>query len=61
MRALVLEIKKIESDDKAKYNAFCSNSKAETIINELLRISDIYDLLESIYGMSNLKKSLGKV
>ena len=61
MRALVLEIKKIERDDKAKYNTFCSNSKAETIINELLRISDIDDVFESIYGMSNLKKSLGKV
>ena len=61
MRAIVLEIKKIESDDKAKYNTFCSNSKAETIINELLRISDIDDVFESIYGMSNLKKSLGKV
>ena len=57
MRALVLEIKKIESADKAKYNTFCSNSKAETIINE----SDIDDVFESIYGMSNLKKSLGKV
>ena len=57
MRALVLEIKKIESDDKAKYNTFCSNSKAETIINE----SDIDDVFESIYGMSNFKKSLGKV
>ena len=51
MTALVLEIKKIESDDKAKYNTFCSNSKAETIINE----SDIDDVFESIYGMSNLK------
>ena len=57
MRALVLEIKKIESADKAKYNTFCSNSKAETIINE----SDIDDVFESIYGISNLKKSLGKV
>ena len=57
MRALVLEIKKIESADKAKYNTFWSNSKAETIINE----SDIDDVFESIYGISNLKKSLGKV
>ena len=57
MRALVLEIKKIESDDEAKYNTFCSNSKAKTVINE----SDIDDVFESIYGMSNLKKSLGKV
>ena len=53
MRALVLEIKKVESDDNAKYYTFCSNSKAETIINE----SDIDDVFESICQayMSSLK------
>ena len=37
---LVLVFKKIESDDKTKYNTFYSNSKVEIIINE----SDIHDL-----------------
>ena len=31
---LVLVFKKIESDNKAKYDTFCSNSKAEVIINK---------------------------
>ena len=31
---LVLVFKKIESDYKAKYDTFCSNSKAEVIINK---------------------------
>ena len=31
---LVLEFKKIESDDKTKYSTFYSSSKAETVINE---------------------------
>ena len=39
-KTLVLLFKKIESEDKAKYNTFCSHSKAETIINE----SDIDDV-----------------
>ena len=43
--ALVSEFKKIESDDKIKYNTFYSHSKAETIVNE----SDINDVFESIY------------
>ena len=53
---LVLEFKKIESDDKAKYSTFYMNPKAE--INE----SDIDDLFESIYIMiiSNIQKFLGK-
>ena len=52
-----LEFKKIESDDKAIYSPFYSNSKAETVINE----SDINDVLESIYGtiISSIQKSLG--
>ena len=55
---LVLEFKKIESDDKTKYDTFYSHSKAETIINE----SDIDDVFESIYNtiISNIQISLGK-
>ena len=32
---LVIEFKKIESDDSMKYSTFYSNSKAETIVNEI--------------------------
>ena len=42
---LVLVFKKIESDDKTKYDTFYLHRKAETIINE----SDIDDVFESIY------------
>ena len=40
------------------YNTFYSNSKAETIINEIV----IDDAFESIYStiISNIQKSLGK-
>ena len=31
---LVLEFKKIESDNETKYSIFCSNLKAQTTINE---------------------------
>ena len=50
--------KKIESDDKIKYDTFYSNSKAEIIINE----SDIDDLYQSICTTltSNIQKYLGK-
>ena len=53
-----LELEKIESDDKTKYDTCYSHSKAETIINE----SDIDDVLESIYTtiLSNIQKSLRK-
>ena len=56
--ALVMEFKKIESDDATKYNTFYSNSKAETIINE----SDIDNVFESIYCkiISNIQKSIRK-
>ena len=56
--ALVLVLKKIESNDKTKYDTFYSHSNAEIIINE----SDIGDVFESIYIniMSNILKSLGK-
>ena len=58
MTTLVLVLKKIESDDKTKYNTFYSHSKAETFINE----NDIDDVCESIYTaiLSNLYKSLRK-
>ena len=55
---LVLVFKKIESEDKTKYDTFYSHSKAEIIINE----SDIDDIFKSIYTtiISNTQKSLGK-
>ena len=50
--------KKIESEDKIKYDTFYSSSKAEIIINE----SDIDDVFQSIYTTikPNIQKSLGK-
>ena len=45
MITLVLVLEKIESDYKAIYEPFYSQSKAETIINE----SVINDLFKSIY------------
>ena len=55
---LVLLFKKIESEDRTKYNNFCSSSKAEIIINE----SDIDDVFQSIYTtiITNIQKSLRK-
>ena len=43
---LVIMFKKIESEDKTKYNTFYSHTKAETIINE----SDIANVFKSILG-----------
>ena len=56
--ALVLVFKKIESEDKTKYDNFYSGSNAEIIINE----SDIDDVFNSIYTtvITNIQKSLGK-
>ena len=56
---LVLVFKKIESDDKTKYKAFYSHSKAKVVINE----SDIHDLFELIYNtiISIIQKFFGKV
>ena len=50
--------KKIESEDKIKYDTFYSHSKVETIIKE----SDIDDVFKSIYTtvLSNIQNSLGK-
>ena len=58
MTALVLMFKRMESDDKTKYDTFYSNLKAKIIIKE----GDIDDLFESIYAtiISNTQKSLGK-
>ena len=55
---LVLEFKKIESDDATKYSTFYLSTKAETIIND----TNIGDVSESIYSalISNILKSLGK-
>ena len=66
---LILVFKKIESDDKAKYDTFDSQLKAEAIINESNN-NDLFepictnndDLVESIYTtlISNIQKSLTK-
>ena len=55
---LVLEFKRIESDDKRKYDTFYLSSKAETVINE----SDIADVFESVYTTitSNMQETLRK-
>ena len=55
---LVLVFKKIESEDKTKYDNFYSSSKAKIIINE----SGIDDVFESVYStiISNIQKSLTK-
>ena len=53
---LVLDFKKIPSDDKTLYSRFYLNSKAEKNINE----SDINDVFKSIYTtvLSNIQKYL---
>ena len=55
---LVLLFKKIESENKTKYDTFYLNSEAQITISE----SDIDDLFQSIYTtiISNMQKSLGK-
>ena len=55
---LVLVFKKIENEDKTKYDNFNSGSKAEIIINE----NDIDDVFQSIYAtiMTNIQKFLEK-
>ena len=55
---LTLMLKKIEREDKTKYDTFNSHSKAETIINE----SDIDGVFKSIHTavISNKQKFLGK-
>ena len=58
MTTLVSVFKKIERDDKTKFDNFYSSSKAEIIINE----SDIDEVFDSSYStvISNIQKSLGK-
>ena len=58
MTTLVLVFKKIESEDKTKYDNFYSSSKAEIIIIE----SDIDNVFKSIYTtiITNIQKFLGK-
>ena len=58
LTTLVLELKKIESDDETKYSIFYPSSKAEMFNNE----SDIDDAPESTYITitSNIQKSWGK-
>ena len=55
---LVLVFKKIESEDKTKYDTFYLSSKTEIIINE----SDIDDVFQLIYTtiIWNIQKYLGK-
>ena len=55
---LGLVFKKIESEDKRKYDNFCSSSKAEIINNA----KDIDDAFQSIYTtiITNIQTSLGK-
>ena len=58
MTTLVSVIKKIQSEDKAKYDTFYSSSKAEIIINK----SDTDDVFQSIYTkvITNMQKPFGK-
>ena len=59
MTTLVLVFKKIENEDKTKFNNFYSSSKAEIIINE----SDIESVFKSIYAtiISSILKVFGKL
>ena len=58
VKKLVLEFKKIKSDDETKYTTFYTSSETEVIIDG----SDLEDLFESIYSKikSNIQKSLAK-
>ena len=58
MKTLVLVFKRIESEDKTKYDSFHSSLKAGIIINE----SDIDDMFQSIYItiIMNIQKYLRK-
>ena len=58
MTTLVLIFKKIESEDKTKYETFYSHSKVEIIINE----SDNNHVFQSIYtaSITKIQKYLGK-
>ena len=59
VKTLVLVFKKIESENKGRYDDFYSKSKAEMIINE----SDIDDVFQSIYTTiitKNFRKGSGQ-
>ena len=56
MATLVLVFKKIESEDKTKFESLYLRSKVEIIFNE----SDIDNVFEFIYSIKNKQKSLGK-
>ena len=57
MTTLVLVFKKIESEDKTKFDNFYSSLKADITINK----SNIDDVFQSTYTtfMTNIQKSLG--
>ena len=57
MTTLVLMFKKIESEDKTKFDNFYSSLKADVTINK----SNIDDVFQSTYTtfMTNIQKSLG--
>ena len=58
MTTLVLEFKKIKSEDETKKSIFYSNSKTEMFFNE----TDIDDVFESVYIkiISYIQTYLGK-
>ena len=54
---LVLGFKKVESENKTKYDTFYSSTNSEIIIHKI----DIEDVFQSVYATitSNIQKSLG--
>ena len=61
MITLVLEFKKIESDDETKYSTFYSSSKAETIIIKVILIMHLNQYIVQLYQTCKniLQKDLG--
>ena len=55
---IILVFKKIESEDRTKYDTFYSNWKAETIINKC-SIDDVFQSI-NVTVISTIQKSLGK-
>ena len=47
--ALALEFQKIKGDDETKYSAFYSNSKAKTVINEMILTKYLNQSLLRLY------------
>ena len=56
---LVLVFKKIESEDKTKYDTVYSSSKAEIIINKIDIVDDVFQSICTAIS-SNIQISLGK-